>query len=323
MLPASIAAIVVGLAAIVWGADRFVLGASATARAVGISPIIIGLVIIGFGTSAPEMLVALFAAIQGNPAVGIGNAIGSNIANIALILGFTAVVWPLTSGSTLLRRELPILFGVTTLCVVLLLDRGLGRFEGVLLVTALIVVTALLVHQARRELDPDDPLPAEIADQAAVTMSRGRALVWLFVGLAVLLASSNMLVWGAVNVAVALGISELIIGLTVIAIGTSLPELATGIASAVRREHDLLLGNIIGSNLFNTLAVLGLPALIHPSVLDAEVLTRDLPVMALLTVALIAMLAHRPGERGRINRIEGAILLLSFGGYLWWLFAGL
>jgi len=323
MLLASITAVALGLAALVWGADRFVLGASATAYGFGISPLIIGLVIIGFGTSAPEMLVATIAALQGNPALGIGNAIGSNIANIALILGFTALIWPLTSGSTLLRRELPLLFGVTALCGLLILDGGLGRFEGALLVTGLAAVTTLLVHHARRERDPNDPLPVEIAGQAPVALPRRAALLWLGVGLLVLLASSHALVWGAVNIATVLGVSELVIGLTVIAIGTSLPELATGIASALRREHELLLGNIIGSNLFNTLAVLGIPALLHPSTLDAEVLTRDYPVMALLTVALIAMLAHRPGERGRINRIEGAILLLSFAGYLWWLFTTL
>lgn len=323
MLSASIAAVVIGLAALVWGADRFVLGASATARSAGISPLLIGLVIIGFGTSAPEILVATLASLQGNPALGIGNAIGSNIANIALIVGIAALIRPLTSGSSILRRELPLLFAATALAGLLMLDGGLGRFEGVLLLTGLIAVTYLLARQARETPPADDPLATGLTEQLPPAMPLRTALAWTGIGLVVLLISSHALVWGAVNIAHALGISELIIGLTVVAIGTSLPELATAIASALRREHELLLGNIIGSNLFNTLAVLGLPALLHPSVLDAEVLTRDLPVMGLLTLAFIAMLMHRPGRQGRINRLEAAMLLGFFGGYMLWLFTSL
>lgn len=323
MLLASITAVVLGLAALIWAADRFVMGASATARGAGISPLIIGLVIIGFGTSAPEMLVATLASLQGNPALGIGNAIGSNIANIALIIGVAALIRPLTSSSTILRRELPLLFAATLLAIVLMLDGGLGHFEGVLLLTALAVAIYLLARQARAAPAPDDPLATALPGQIPPTMPLRTALVWTGVGLVVLLLGSRALVWGAVNIAHALGVSELIIGLTVVAIGTSLPELSTAIASAIRREHDLLLGNVIGSNLFNTLAVLGLPALLHPSTLDAEVLTRDVPVMALLSLAFIAMLMHRPGQRGRINRLEATLLLLSFGGYLSWLFATL
>ena len=323
MLSASIAAVIIGLATLVWGADRFVLGASATARSAGISPLLIGLIIIGFGTSAPEILVATLASLQGNPALGIGNAIGSNIANIALIVGIAALIRPLTSGSSILRRELPLLFAATALAALLMLDGGLGRFEGVLLLTGLIAVTYLLARQARETPPADDPLATGLTEQLPPAMPLRTALAWTGIGLVVLLISSHALVWGAVNIAHALGISELIIGLTVVAIGTSLPELATAIASALRREHELLLGNIIGSNLFNTLAVLGLPALLHPSVLDAEVLTRDLPVMGLLTLAFIAMLMHRPGRQGRINRLEAAMLLGFFGGYMLWLFTSL
>ncbi len=323
MLSASIAAVIIGLATLVWGADRFVLGASATARSAGISPLLIGLIIIGFGTSAPEILVATLASLQGNPALGIGNAIGSNIANIALIVGIAALIRPLTSGSSILRRELPLLFAATALAALLMLDGGLGRFEGVLLLTGLIAVTYLLARQARETPPADDPLATGLTEQLPPAMPLRTALAWTGIGLVVLLISSHALVWGAVNIAHALGISELIIGLTVVAIGTSLPELATAIASALRREHELLLGNIIGSNLFNTLAVLGLPALLHPSVLDAEVLTRDLPVMGLLTLAFTAMLMHRPGQQGRINRLEAAMLLGFFGGYMLWLFTSL
>ncbi len=319
----AVSAVVLGLAVLVWGADRFVLGASATARIFGLSPLIIGLVIVGFGTSAPEMLVAGLAALEGAPALGIGNALGSNIANIALVLGLTALLWPLRSGSSLLRQELPLLFAATALAGLLMLDGTLGRIEGVLLLLALVATTGILVHQVRRQRDPEDPMAREIVRHGPPQLRCSLGLFWLIAGLMVLLAGSYAVVWGAASIAATLGVSELVIGLTIIAVGTSLPELATGIASALRREPDLLLGNIIGSNLFNTLAVLGLPAVIHPLALDGEVLTRDLPVMALLTIALIAMLAHRPGDAGGINRAEGAILLLAFGGYLALLFTTL
>jgi len=316
----SIATVIAGLAALVWGADRFVLGASATAAHLGVSPLIIGLVIIGFGTSAPEMLVAVIAALQGNPGLGIGNAMGSNIANIGLIIGTTAVLWPLVSDSRLLRRELPLLLAVTAVAAVLLADGRLDRVDGVLFIAGLVIVGILLVHQARQQALDADPLGSELIAQATPSLDLRPALLWLGVGLAVLLAGSHGLVWGAVNIAGALGVSDHVIGLSVVAIGTSLPELATAIASARRREFDLVLGNIVGSNLFNSLAVLGLPALIHPTALEAGVLTRDLPVMVLLTLAFAAMLLSRRGSRGRIDRIEGTILLTCFGAYLWWLF---
>jgi len=323
MLLAAITAVVVGLAALVWAADRFVLGASATAAHLGVAPVVVGVIVIGFGTSAPEMLVAAFAALQGNPALGIGNAVGSNIANIALIVGLTSVLYPLTSSSAMLRRELPIVVAATALGGLLLLDGELARLDGGLLLLGLAAAAGLLLWFALHPATPDDPLPGEIATQVEQAMSAGRAVVWLIVGLAALLVSSHILVRGAVEIATALGVSDLLIGLSVIAIGTSLPELATGLAAAVRREHDLLLGNILGSNIFNLLAVLALPGLIRPSIVPPEVLTRDLPVMGLLTLALAAMLLHRPGERARINRVEGAILLLLFVGYLGWLFSTL
>lgn len=321
VIGAAIAAVIAGLVALVWGADRFVLGAAATAESLGVSPLIIGLVIIGFGTSAPEMLVASIAALQGNPGLGIGNAMGSNVANIGLVIGASALFWPLVSDSGLLRRELPMLLGFTALAALLLSDGRLDRFDGVVLIFGLAGAAALLVRQARTGATSQDPLGSELAAQATTGLSLRQAIAWLALGLAVLLAGSHSLVWGAVEIAGSLGVSDHVIGLSVVAIGTSLPELATAIASARRREHDLVLGNIVGSNLFNTLAVLGLPALIDPTALDAGVLTRDLPVMVLLTLAFVAMLMPRAGAAGRINRIEGAILLLSFGGYLLWLFS--
>lgn len=323
MMLTSIAAVVAGLALLVWSADRFVLGASATARDLGVSPLIIGFVIVGFATSSPEMAVAAFAAWQGNPGLGIGNAVGSNIANIALILGTGALVRPLVSGSRIPTRELPLLLVVTALAVGLVLDESLARPEGVILLLALAVAVALMFVQAQLQRAGADPLVEEITGHIPTSMPLGRALAWLVAGLALLLLSSRLLVWGGVNIAEALGISDLVIGLTVVAIGTSLPELAAAIASALKGEHDLVLGNVIGSNIFNTLAVLGLPALIHPGPLPPEVLTRDLPVMVALTLLLIPVLAHRSGGRGRIGRWEGLLLVSCFVAYEGYLFATL
>ncbi len=319
----SIVAVVAGLALLVWSADRFVLGASATARDLGVSPLIIGLVIIGFATSSPEILVAGFAAWQGNPGLGIGNAVGSNIANIALILGVSALLRPLVSASGLLTRELPLLIALTAVAVVLMLDAELGRFDGAILMTGIAAAMLFLARQARVQRAGEDPLAAELAEQIPSTLPLRSAMLWLVVGFVLLLASSRMLVWGGVNIAEGLGVSDLVIGLTIVAVGTSLPELAAAGAAALKGEHDLVLGNVIGSNLFNTLAVLGLPALIHPGAIPGEVLTRDLPVMCALTLLLVPALAHRRGSRGRIGRAGGLLLVSCFIAYEGWLFATL
>lgn len=319
----SIAAVVAGLALLVWSADRFVFGASATARDLGISPLIIGLVIVGFATSSPELLVAGFAAWQGNPGLGIGNAVGSNIANIALILGASALLRPLVSASSLVSRELPLLIGLTALAVALMLDGELGRVDGIVLIGALVAAMLFLLRQARVQQSGDDPLAAELAEQIPSTLPLRRAMLWLGVGFVLLIVSSRMLVWGGVNIAQTLGVSDLVIGLTIVAVGTSLPELAAAAAAVLKGEHELVLGNVVGSNLFNTLAVLGLPGLIHPGAIPAEVLTRDLPVMCALTLLLVPALAHRRGREGRIGRVGGLLLLSCFVAYEGWLFATL
>lgn len=317
----SVAAVIIGLALLVWSADRFVFGASATAADLGVSPLLIGLVIIGFATSSPEMLVATFAAWQGNPGLGIGNAVGSNIANIALILGAAALVRPLICASGTLGRELHLLLIATALGVVLMLDENLSPLDGMLLIGALLAAMGYLARQALRQRDPDDPLTAELGEQIPTGVPLRRALFWVGLGFVLLLVSSRLLVWGGVNIASALGVSDLIIGLTIVAVGTSLPELAAAITSALKQEHDLVLGNVIGSNIFNTLAVLGLPALIHPGPIPGEVLTRDLPVMVALTLLLIPVLVKRRGRHGHIGRIEGALLVSCFIAYEGWLFA--
>lgn len=315
----SSAAIVVGFVFLVWGADRFVMGASALARNLGVSPLIIGLTIVGFGTSAPEILVSAVAAWDGNPTLGIGNALGSNITNVGLVLGITALIMPLSVRSETLRREFPVLLAIMLIALALVLDNEMGRWDGIILLAGMITmifwVVKLGLRQRSATLDRPDPMADEYADEIPKDMSTAMAVVWLLIGIAILLLSSKGLVWGAVNIAQWLGISDLIIGLTIVAIGTSLPELAASISSALKNEHDIAIGNVLGSNMFNLLAVLGMPGLIAPSILPAEVLQRDFPAMILLTVALFAMAYGFKGP-GKVNRVEGGLLLGGYMGYM-------
>jgi cation:H+ antiporter len=306
-------AVLAGFTVLIWSADRFVTGAAALARNLGIPPLIIGLTIVGFGTSAPEILVSGIASLDGNPGLAIGNAIGSNIANIALILGATALISPLLVGSQTLRRELPLLILVSLAAAGLMVHEGLGRLDGLLLLVGLLAVMGWLVRAGLRA-PAGDRLGEDFAAELPPEMPTARATSWLLIGLLLLLASSRLLVWGAVGIAEALGVSDLVIGLTIVAIGTSLPELATSVISALKKEADIAIGNVIGSNLFNTLAVLAMPALIAPAALPEGVLTRDLPVMLGLTLALFVMSYGFRGP-GRINRVEGGVLLGCFLGY--------
>lgn len=308
-----ILAVLGGFLFLVWGADRFVVGAAATARNLGVAPLIIGLTIVGFGTSAPEMLVSAVAALQGNPGLAVGNAIGSNITNIALILGLTALIVPLSINSKLLRRELPILMAAMIAGLLLLLDGDLSRLDGVILLLGLVAMVIWMVRTGLAERG-GDPLGTEFSDEIPRDMPMPRALFWVGIGLLVLLASSQLLVWGAVGIAQTLGVSDLIIGLTIVALGTSLPELAASIVSALKGEHDIAVGNVIGSNLFNLLAVLGIPGLLHPLAIESAVLTRDYPIMIGLTLIFFGM-AYGFRAPGRINRLEGGILLASYLGY--------
>jgi cation:H+ antiporter len=305
-----------------WGADRFVAGAAATARNLGISPLIIGLTVVGIGTSAPEILVSAVATWTGNPELAVGNAIGSNITNMGLVLGATALITPLMVNSETLRREFPILFAVMLVSLVLLLDGDLDLFDGVILMGGLVLIVYWLASLALRQRSAGqngDPLEAEYLEEMPPEMSTVRALMWVGIGLLVLLGSSRLLVWGAVNVAQWFGISDLIIGLTIVAIGTSLPELAASVMSALRNEPDIAIGNVLGSNMFNLLAVLGIPGLIQPVTISGDVLSRDYPVMIGLAVALFAM-AYGFRKPGHITRVEGGLLLLGYAGYLWLLY---
>lgn len=308
-----IVAIVAGFAILIWGADRFIDGAANIATNFGVSPLLVGLTIVGFGTSAPEMLVSALAALDGSPALGIGNAIGSNITNVGLVLGVTTLITPLVVHSVTLRREFPVLAFVMLLSLLLVADGHLGLFDGGILFAGFILTLCGMAWLALRS-NGNDPLGQELSQEyAAPRMSAGRA-GWLFtIGLAALLIGSKLLVWGATGVAEMLGISELIIGLTIVAIGTSLPELAASVASALKNEHDIAIGNILGSNIFNLLAVLAMPGLIAPSDIDPMLIYRDFSFMIGLSVGLY--LFARFCSHGRIGRSAGLLMLLVYAGY--------
>ncbi len=311
-------AVLAGFVALTWGADRFVVGAAATARNLGMPTLVIGLTVVGFGTSAPEILVSSMAAWQGNTNLAVGNALGSNITNIALVLGATALITPLRVHSSVLRREFPVLMAIMLFTLALLTDGRLDRHDGLLLLAGLAVTLYWVVSLGLRARQ-SDPIQSEYAAEIPDAMPLSRALTWLLIGLLVLLGSARILVWGAVEIATLFGVSDLVIGLTIVAIGTSLPELAASVTSALKHEHDIAIGNIIGSNMYNLLAVLGLPALIHPADLPAEVLMRDYPVMIVLTLGLFAA-AYGFRGAGQINRVEGGLLFASFCGYQYLLF---
>lgn len=315
----SFLAVIAGLALLVWSADRFIEGAAATAGHFGLSPLLIGMVIVGFGTSAPEMVVSALSSYQGNPGLALGNAYGSNISNIALILGLTALVSPIVVHSGILKKELPILTAITALAAWQLWDGFLTRIDAVVLLGVFACLMTWTVWQGLRQ--GEDALGSEMKQELAVLrMPLGKAVRLLVMGMVLLIVSSRILVWGAVDIAVAFGVSDLIIGLTIVALGTSLPELASAIAAARKGEHDIALGNVLGSNLFNTLAVVGIAGAIHPVSVAPEVMSRDMVVMGLLTVSLF-VLGYGFGRTGHINRIEGGILVVSYLAYTAYLFS--
>lgn len=307
-MPAFLAvlAILAGLTVLVWSADRFVEGAAATARHFRMPPLLIGMLVVGFGTSAPEMVVSVFAAIQGSPGIALGNAYGSNIANIGLILGVTALIRPIAVQPQVLRQELPFLALVTILTAWLLRDGMLSRFDAIML---LVVFGGLMTWSIRQSMNS-----SWTEDEMGLKpdpMSIRQAVFWLTAGLVLLVGSSRLLVWGAVEIARLLGISDLFIGLTVVALGTSLPELASSIMAARKGEDDIALGNILGSNLFNTLIVVGLAGAIHPLTIGPEVLLRDIPVMAAMTGSLF-LFGYGFRGPGRLGQAKGSVLLASY-----------
>ena len=308
-------AVVLGFALLVWSADRFVDGAASTAKHLGMPSLLIGILIVGFGTSAPEMVVSAIAAYEGNAGLALGNAMGSNIVNIALILGITAIVAPIAVNSKIVKKEIPLLLLIVLFTGYLLLDNTLTLFEGVILLAGFFALVLWSVFAAFRSRGDsfEDQMDIELNEDI---MSLKVGIMWLVFGLILLIASSRLLVWGAVGVANSFGVSDLIIGLTIVALGTSLPELAASVMAARKGEHDIAIGNVVGSNMFNLLAVIGIAVIIAPmNSIPLEVLQRDWTIMLLLTIALFVMAYGFKGRNGRINRVEGTILILCYAAY--------
>ena len=309
----------VGLAFLSWSADRFVFGASALAKNIGVSPMVIGLTIVAMGSSAPEIVVSATASYNGNPNTAVGNAIGSNITNIALVLALTTLFKPLIVNSSTLRREMPLLLLVSLLAVYFMSDNQLTHFEGIVLIIMFFAMIGGLTWISLTA-EKGDPLHAETEEEIPSGVPTGKALFWVIVGLIFLPLSAHFMVESAVEIARFFGLSDLIIGLTIIALGTSLPELAASIAGVMKGEDDLALGNIIGSNIFNLLAVLAMPGLIAPGLIDENVAGRDMYAMLGITILLIAFSFNFKGTR-KINRWEGLVLLACFCLYQYSLFA--
>ena len=305
--------VIVGLLFLVWGADRFVHGAAATARNLGIPPLLIGLTIVALATSAPEILVSVVAALRGEPDLAIGNAIGSNIANIGLVLGVVALLRPVELKSATLRREMPALLAVSLLTVSLFLDSYLGRVDGLVLLAGLVIVMIWLIRLGFRS-SASDPLQAEFDAEIPKHMSMRVAIFWLVVGIGTLLLGAHWMVDGAINIAKILGVSEVVIGITMVALATSIPELAVSVVSAFRGEYGLAIGNIVGSNIFNLLAVIGVAATIQPAALPPSVLSLHIFVMVAFTLVLFAMTYEYEG-RGQITRFEGLALIAAYLAY--------
>jgi cation:H+ antiporter len=309
-------ALLVGLVILVYSADWFVRGTASIARGYGVSPLLIGLTVVGLGTSAPEILVSTLASMQGNTGLAVGNAIGSNIANIGLILGATALIAPIAVHSKMLKRELPILMVTSIFCYSLVYhDYYLGVVDGLLMLAALAVFFWWLIKTAFKERR-DDPYNQELEDELPEVLSKTRAWLYFAVGLVGLLFSSKLLVWAGVGIAVYFGVTDLVIGLTIVALGTSLPELAASITSVLKKEDDLAIGNIIGSNMYNLLAVYALPGIIAPGAVMNSVVTRDFPVMLVFT-GILFFLGYGVAKEGKICRLEGAALLLGYVVYQW------
>jgi cation:H+ antiporter len=309
----SLLLVIAGLVLLMWGADRFVHGAAAAARNLGIAPLLIGLTVVAFATSAPEILVSVVAAIQKEPGLAIGNAIGSNIVNIGLVLGVTAMIRPIRMESATLRREMPALLAVSLLTVSLFLDSYLSRVDGFVMLTGLIIVMVWLARLGLRSA-ANDPIKRDFEAEIPSDVSMKTAVIWLVIGLGTLLLGAELLVDGAMGIATILGISEVVIGILVVALGTSLPELAVSLASALKGEYGLAIGNIVGSNIFNLLAVIGVAAAIEPSALAPTVLSLHIFVMVAFTLVLFAMTYEYNGN-AELSRLEGLALLVAFIAY--------
>lgn len=305
--------IIIGFIVLIWGADRFVHGAAASARNLGIAPLLVGLTVVAFATSAPEILVSVVSSLRGQPGLAFGNAIGSNIVNIGLVLGITALVRPIPLKSATLRREMPALLAVSLLTVSLFLDTFLSRIDGIVMLTGLVIVMFWLTKLGVRSAE-NDPIKMDYEAEIPANVDMRVAIFWIVVGLGALLIGAQWLVTGSIGIAKTLGVSEVVIGITIIAFGTSLPELAVSLVSVLKGEYGLAIGNIIGSNIFNLLAVIGVAATIHPSALAPTVLSLHIFVMVAFTLVLFAMTYDYDGK-AKLTRIEGLALLVAYVGY--------
>ena len=305
--------IIGGLVLLVWGAGRFVHGAAASARNLGVAPLLIGLTVVAFATSAPEILVSVDAALRGAPGLALGNAIGSNIVNIGLVLGCVAIICPIELRSATLRREMPALLAVRWLTVSLFLDSKLSRIDGLVMLTGLVIVMIWLARLGMKSA-PTDPIKKEYEAEIPKGVSMRMAVFWLLVGFVALLIGAHFLVDGSLQIAVDLGVSKVVIGILVVALGTSLPELAVSLVSALKGEYGLAIGNIVGSNIFNLLAVIGVAATIAPTSVAPSVLSLHIFVMVAFTLVLFAMTYDYDGK-SELSRIEGIALLIAFIAY--------
>ncbi|HCN17442.1 MAG: calcium/sodium antiporter [Psychrobacter sp.] len=316
----AVIAILIGLAVLVWSADVFIDGATALAKKFSVPSFLIGVLILGIGTSAPEMVVSVLAALEGSPELALGNAYGSNIINIALVLGATVLISPIIIRKAIIKRDLPLLLLVTAIAAWQLRDGLLSLTDGIILLVLLAIVLGMQIVLSLREgyhEHEDEVVVATDPDEVELSIARG--LGSLFLGMSMLVISSRAIVWGAVELATLWGLSELIIGLTIVAVGTSLPELVSSLSAARKGEHDMALGNIIGSNIFNTLGVVGLAALITPITVNPIILSRDVLAMGLITLLLVALCGFAFLTKRQFGRTSGATLLLFFVGYTGWL----
>ncbi|MCG9712462.1 calcium/sodium antiporter [Shewanella insulae] len=305
--------LIAGLGALVWSADKFVFGAAAFARNLGLPPMLIGLTIVAMGSSAPEMFVAATASLEGMTDTAIGNVLGSNVANITLILGITALLGAISVSSQTLKREIPMMLGATALAGYFLHDGQLTRIEGLVLMALFFSLMGYLIWHAISNKERD-PLIDEAESEVPKDVPTPKAILWLVVGIVLLPLSADWMVQGAVGIAKAFHMSDLVIGLTIIAVGTSLPELAACVAGVLKKEDDLAIGNVVGSNLFNILAVLALPALIAPGAVDTAASSRDFYMVMATSVAL-AILILLTGKARQLRPWHGGVLLATFIAY--------
>ena len=307
----SVVSLLIGFTLLVWSADAFTDNGAKIARIFNISPLIIGLLIFGFGTSAPEMLVSGLAAYDGHPELSIGNAFGSNIFNIGLVLAVAAIIHPVIVEKNVLKKEWLFLFLSTLVIGFLLMDGFLSFVDG----SILLILLLLFLYYVFNESKKDNNLENEVSEDINKDQSKGKTWLLLIISLVILVSSARLVVWGGTNLALAFGVSDLIIGLTVVALGTSLPELAVAISSALKKQHQMIIGNIIGSNLFNSLGVLAIPGLILPFQIPSEVMSRDYIYMLIFTLLILIF-----SLKLKINRFGGLILLTILASYLYQLF---